>query len=403
MKLVPFSPEHLRLDEPLPFGLRDAEGRLLLAAGQMIDSRQRLTDLARMGLFSDDAESADWHRRLVAAVEIAISQGMSLREVAAVRPEVQVRDPGARLSVPWGEQWHELVTLLDGALRDARSDTDWRSRLLQAHGRARQLYQRRPDASLYHFVFEAAQGTPKYSCHHALLTLLICEQAAGMLAWPQTWIDSLGRAAATMNVAMMRLQDQLASTEQRITPEVRAAIDSHAARGAEMLQAAGLTDPLCLEVVRLHHDPGVADVPLASLPPEGQLSRLLRRVDIFVAKLSRRATRAPMSPVQAAREACLGATGVPDEIGSVLLKAVGLYPPGSFVGLASGEIGIVVARGHRANWPFVGVLVGPSGNALSQPALRDSRDPRFAVKGAVAATDVRVRPPHERLLAMRTH
>ena len=43
--------------------------------------------------------------------------------------------------------------------------------------------------------------------------------------------------------------------------------------------------------------------------------------------------------MQAAREACLGPTGVPDEIGGALLKAVGLYPPGSFVELACGEIG----------------------------------------------------------------
>lgn len=401
MKLVPFSSQHLRLLEPLPFGLRDADGRLLLATGQLIDSRRRLDDLARMPLFSDDVESADWNRRLAAAVEIAIQQGMSLREVTAMRPEAVTRDSGRSKTIPLGEQWHELVMALDSTLRDVRPGTDWRSRLLQVHGRARMLYQRRPDAALYHFVYEASHGTAKYSSHHALLTLLICEQAGAMLAWQQPAIDSLGRAALTMNVAMQRLQDQLAASDQRMTPDMRAEIDSHPARGAEMLLAAGLTDPLCLQVVRLHHEVGVGDAPLASLSLECQLARLLRRVDIFIAKLSRRVTRAPMSPVQAAREACLGAEGVPDEIGGALLKAVGLYPPGSFVELASGEIGIVVARGSRANRPFVGSLVAASGQALGEPALRDTGDPRHAVKAAVAAAAVRVRPPHERLLAMR--
>ena len=142
-------------------------------------------------------------------------------------------------------------------------------------------------------------------------------------------------------------------------------------------------------------------MPLAGLRPECQLACLLRRVDIFAAKISGRAARAPMSPVQAAREACLGAAGVPDEIGGAVLKAVGLYPPGSFVELASGEIGIVVARGRRANLPYVASLVSASGNPLGEPALRDTLDSRYTVRAAVASNLVKVRPPHERLFALR--
>jgi hypothetical protein len=38
---------------------------------------------------------------------------------------------------------------------------------------------------------------------------------------------------------------------------------------------------------------------------------------------------------------------------------------------------------------------------LGEPALRDTLEQRYGVKGAVASTKVKVRPPHERLLAMR--
>jgi hypothetical protein len=186
-----------------------------------------------------------------------------------------------------------------------------------------------------------------------------------------------------------------------VTPDTRAEIEAHPEAGALLLREGGFDDRMAIEVVRLHHDASELDKPLAALPPARQLARLLRRVDIFTAKLSRRATRAPMSPVQAAREACLGAAGVPDEIGGALLKAVGLYPPGSFVELASGELGIVLARGRRANLPFVASLVSAAGNPLGEPALRDTIDQRYAVKGAVASSRVCVRPQHERLLAMR--
>ena len=38
---------------------------------------------------------------------------------------------------------------------------------------------------------------------------------------------------------------------------------------------------------------------------------------------------------------------------------------------------------------------------LGEPALRDTTDCHIAVKGAVPPARVKVRPPHERLLAMR--
>lgn len=402
MKLVPFSSQYLQLNEPLPFGVRDAAGRLLLVAGKLIDSASMLGELARQPLFSDEAESADWMRRLSAAMDQAIRQGASLKDVVAVRPDsAPGREAVAPAAMKLAEQWQELVMHLDSALRDARAGTDWRARLFSVHVRARQLAHKRLDASLYHLVYEAGHSTEKYSCHHALLTLLICEQAGPLLGWSQARVDSVGRAALTMNVAMQRLQDQLSSSHLTPTPEMRAEIEAHARLGAQWLHDAGLGDPLCCAVVALHHDGSQADTDLAELPTERQLARLLRRVDIFAAKISRRATRVPMSPVQAAREACLGATGVPDEIGGALLKAVGLYPPGSFVKLESGEIGIVVARGRRANLPFVASLVSASGTPLGEPALRDTLDRRYTVRSAVPPGQVKVRPPHERLLAMR--
>jgi len=401
VKLVPFSSEYLRLNRPLPFGLRDAAGRLLLMAGKCVESRSSMDKLMSNRLFVEETESADWNRRLAAAMDQAIREGALLKEVSAVRPDEEVREVAAPRVRTLTEDWRLLVDRLDSALRDLQPDGDWRRRLFAIHLRARQLGEKRLDASLYHLVYEAGHSTEKYSCHHALLSLLICEQAALLLGWSQPWVDSIGRAALTMNVAILRLQDQLANSHVKPSAESRAQIDGHAAAGARMLSAAGLGDALCCAIVALHHDASQPDTPLSLLAPEHQLARLLRRVDFFAAKISRRAARAPMSPVQAAREACLGANGLPDDIGSAVLKAVGLYPPGSFVELKNGEVGIVLARGRRANLPLVASLVSASGTPLGEPALRDTIDRRYAVRGTVPPGQVKVRPPHERLLSMR--
>ena len=401
MKLVSFSHQYLRADKPLPFGLRDSGGQLLLAAGQMVSSAERLAQLQSQPLFSDEAESAEWTRRLAAAMDAMIRQGATLSQVVAARPEAEAKETRSARTRTLQEQWDDIVLGLDSALRDVRNGTDWRARLGSVHERSCELLAKRPDASLYHLVYAAGQSNHKYSSHHAIVSLVMCELAASVLEWPQAQTESLGLAALTMNVAMLRLQDQLATSDREITPAMRAEIDVHAENGALQLEAAGLGDALAVDIVRAHHDDSCANEPLAALSPALRLARLLRRVDIFSAKISFRASRLPASPVQAAREACLGMDGTPDEIGAALLRAVGLYPPGSFVELASGEVGIVVARGRRANLPFVATLVSAAGNVLGEPALRDTLERRFAVKSAMPPHAVKVRPPHDRLMAMR--
>lgn len=401
MRLVPFPRDHLRLNEPLPFGLRDETGRLLLVAGRCIHNDDRLQSLRLKPLFLEESESVDWHRRLAAKMDAMVRENATLGAMATALPEEVANDGTGAQSMTLAEQWEELVMRLDAGLRDVRPDSDWMARLMGVHARARALAERRFDASLHHLIYTAGRSAEKYSAHRSLLTLLICEHAAPLMGWTKPHTDTLGRAALTMNVAVVRLQDQLAQNDMKFTAEARRQIARHPAVGAEQLLFAGFRDKLCCEVVRLHHDSTPLAAMLAELPPERRLASMLRRVDIFCAKLSRRSNRAPMSPVQAAREACLGSNGVPDEIGSALLKAVGLYPPGSFVELVSGELGIVIARGRRANLPYVASLVSASGSPLGEPALRDTLDRRYAVKAAVPAHRVKVIPPHERLLAMR--
>jgi len=382
VNLIAFSKQYLRLDEALPFGVRDRTGRLLLAAGQRIDNPARLEELRGQELFADEDESSDWRRRLASTVDAMLRQNVTLKTIAEARPNGPERDAGNVEAAPI-EQWEKLALVLDATLREPDPEGAWVSRVYAVHDRVRLLGQRRFDASLYHLIYNAGHSTTSYSSHHALLCTLMTGECASVAAWTTELATSVELAALTMNVAMKRLQDELAARDMAVTPEQRLRIQNHATAGAEMLRAAGVQDSAWIDIVRLHHDDEQKDKPLEALTPV------------------QRAARTPMSPVQAAREACLGANGQPDEIGAVLLKAVGLYPPGSFVELASGERGIVVARGRRANLPLVAALVSASGAPLGEPALRDTVDKRHAVKGAVSSQLVRVIPPHDKLLALR--
>lgn len=396
-KLIPFSPKYLRVGEALPFGVRDATGQLLLAAGQVIASQEQLNHLTTQPLTADEEESADWRRRLAATMDAMLRQNTSLRHIAEARPAGEGGETAktqAEASLP--DLWEDIIAALDAALRDARPEGNWLLRVLDQRVLVQRLAQRRPDASLYYQVWRAAQMPQRYSAQHGCLVQLVLELAAPLLGFAPAAVERLSEAALMMNVAMIRLQDQLAQSDLLVSPAQRQEIAAHAHAGARMLKVCGVDDAVC-QIVALHHHDKVD----ATVAPEiAMAAQLLHRVDVFTAKLSRRKVREPMSPVQAARQACLGPDGKPDAIGSALLKALGLYPPGSFVQLASGEQGVVIMRGKSPSHPMVASLVAASGMPMGEPTLRDTSDPRWQVRAAVAASAMKVRPIHAKVLAL---
>ncbi len=398
MKLIPFSKEHLRLDAALPFPIRDSQGSLLLAANRVIASRHTLDTLHQLDLFTGEHETADWRRRVAEKVNGLFVEGATLKTIAQALPDATPRTtPKAPLTVPFAVELDTLLLQADALLRQTTTDGQWPQRFAITMQALMSLTHRRFDSATYLLIQHGSTTLERYSARHALLVAAVATETARLMEWPAAQRNSLFAACLSMNVAMTRGQDLLLLQTGPLTAAQRELVQRHPAQGAAMLEAAGVADPLWLDAVARHHQ-AQPSAPLARCSPGQRLAALIRRVDIFAAKLSRRAARAPMSPIQAAREACLGPDGQPDEIGSALLRAVGLYPPGSFVKLANGEVGVVIARGRRANLPIVASLVGPSGLPLSTLAVRDTVERRYAVQGAVLPTAVKVLPAHARIL-----
>jgi hypothetical protein len=110
-----------------------------------------------------------------------------------------------------------------------------------------------------------------------------------------------------------------------------------------------------------------------------------------------RRARPAQSAAAAAKAAYLDEHQHADEAGSAIIAATGIYPPGSFVRLASGELAVVLRRGAHAKTPKVASVVSKSGTALAEPVLRDTRLRPHDVAGGVAPHDVKVRLNLEKL------
>jgi ribosomal protein S16 len=89
-----------------------------------------------------------------------------------------------------------------------------------------------------------------------------------------------------------------------------------------------------------------------------------------------------------------------DEAGAALIKAVGIYQPGSYVRLASEEVAVVVRRGANTSTPRVAVVLNRSGMPTGEHAVRDTAHKDYKVVASVPHSEVKVQIHLDRMLPL---
>jgi HD-GYP domain-containing protein (c-di-GMP phosphodiesterase class II) len=201
-----------------------------------------------------------------------------------------------------------------------------------------------------------------------------------------------------MNLAMLALQGQLAEQTTPLTEAQRAEIQAHPVLSRMLLEMAGVDNEDWLQAVVQHHErPDGQGYPYG-LRGSSEIAALIRRADIYAAKLSPRATRDAMAADQAGRQMFMQDPGHP--MTAALVKEFGVYPPGCWVRLASGECGIVVRRGATVMTPLVSVMSTPQGQPLTRAQQRDTAQKPHAIKGVLAAHEPRPKLPAQLLMKL---
>ena len=232
-------------------------------------------------------------------------------------------------------------------------------------------------------IFELMQiDMSSYVVAHHVQTVFLCGLIANKLGLPEARRNSLCRAAFTMNVSAMSLQESLSKQMGPITPEQKIQMTGHGPRSRALLQNFGVTDPDWLQAVQEHHP---------EILPAGQvvceLVNIIHHADIYLAKISPRAYRPAKTADLAAKE-LLTSPAADRRIVSILIKEFGIYPPGSYVALANGETAIVVRRREKAHTPMVYAI--SKGNVIHHtPVERDTALAPFAITGIVQRSEVK--------------
>ncbi|MEC5387712.1 HD domain-containing phosphohydrolase [Uliginosibacterium sp. H3] len=352
----------LQLNKPLPWDVFDGTGQLLLCKGYVISRESQMQVLLAHGLYVDES--------LIRTTPLP----------SAARPSAHY-DP-FRL-------WEHILDELGILLRTVHIEPEFLTQMNSLARLVQMLAERSPDTALAAMILTEQR---RYPIIHSLHTAILCELIARRLGWDEARRTSLCCAAMTMNLAMLELQQQLCSQRRAPTPEQRRDINRHPALGAEMLLNAGVTDEVWLAAVRDHHERrGGGGYPFGITSPSAE-AHLIQTCDIFSAKVSPRAARAPITAQEAARALFVQPDGGgQNPYAATLIKEVGIFPPGTCVNLANGETGIVLQRGASANTPLVMSLLNQNGLSYQHPLRRDTSLKLYEITSVVPRDKVRVR------------
>lgn len=355
----------LLIDEELPWDVYDESGQLLLCKGYRITRESQREVLMARGLYVDEIH---------------------------VQPQRNTADN--RGYNPF-RVWDSIIDELEVLLRDIRMEQDFKEQIEGLAKLIQELARRSPDTALAAIILTDQR---RYPVIHSVHVAVLVELVAARLEWLPDRRISLICAALTQNLAMIDLQMKLC--HQRIAPSMlqRQEIQRHPKLAHEMLQAAGVRDLLWLRAVLEHHElTGGGGYPFGIVTPCDE-ALLIQTSDIFSAKVSPRAARKPVTAQEAARSIYLESINTQkNNFISVLIKEIGIFPPGTFVTLSNGELALVTRRGESANTPEVLSLISPMGTSYVDPVPRSTARKLHEVAAVIPRDQVKVQINPERI------
>ncbi|MGI9213905.1 MAG: HD-GYP domain-containing protein [Methylococcaceae bacterium] len=361
----------LKIGVPIACNVYDKNGKLLLRKGFVLESPHQVEVLFRDGLYikSEPVRTSIAHPRSEPKIEQAsIPTAISVLTQELKNQENLVRIIRGKTGHPdihrlYAASVHKLITAV----------------------------QRQRDLCMAYVFFN--KTTENYPLRHSLDTAIIATIIANSLDKSPYETINIAAASLTMNISMLKLQEQLVSKAEPLSAEERAKINMHPSASATLLKQAGISNDDWLTFVQCHHEKndwtGYPRGLKGDDIPEG--AQIVCLADRYTATISPRSYRQGLVPNVVLRELLLkhGDTLCLSHAG-VLTKVVGIYPPGMFVKLRNGEIAVVVSSGEDGACPRVKSIIGADNAPLPFPISRDTKKGPLRITASVRLEPERV-------------
>lgn len=345
-KKIKISNRELAVGEELPWSIYDAEGKLLLSEGQIIDDREKLDSLSKHDIFrvvevsnEDPNETSPFYR----LNEIG-------KQVDKLFDQIEASDP----------------SVLE-KLESIKNDIDT-------------LCIASPNAML------AAVHLPHNmtsSIAHALQCAILCHTLFAKQNLPDEERQNIIVAALTANIGMRGFYETIQKQETPLSATQRRTIAQHPQKSAKMLHEIGVKNATWLKVVLQHHELNDGSGYPSSLSKNQIVigAKALAIAERYSMMISRHSKHEPIS-IGDALKAFFMEQGEKYEkaLCMHLVLELTLFPPGSFVELANGDTAMVVRRNmDQPSHPVVKSVADPLGQVYETPIDRDVSDKEFEI------------------------
>ena len=353
---VQLTEESLSIGMIVPWDVYDSGGLMLMETGSIIASEKTLHALIKRGAFYYQNQNSEKQQK------IRLQRGNS--------PFYKIAEFADRLN--------NIFKML------LHNDTQAPDLISELAKDIRELRRQHPNAvigavHLYHDV--------DYILSHPIHCAILCDLMGGALALSPRQIASCMCAALTANISILTLQQTLHSQSTSMSKKQLAAMKQHPRASKSLLSRCGVSDSAWLNAVDQHH----WHIDGSGYPDFGEqkptlLAQLVGLTDEYSAMVVKRAYRSGLNARDCLREVFQERGKRFDEKLCVLLvKLMGVYPPGSIVKLNNGEIAVVVKRAEaHERWPTSAAILGSHGNPYTYAKLRNGNDPQFAIHTSVA-------------------
>lgn len=375
----PVVANEVALGSPLPWSVYDREGKLLFVQGMVLATQAHMDVVLERGMLAPDTAATEGEPTpefdpLADDPAMEEASGEAQDEGPPAEPEPAVFREMQKLR-------RELGVLHEEMLR--RSGEPLTEPLLELALRLRALVARDPDAALAAMQLEVGDDSQVARVLHAAT---LCELMVRARDLDEEESLSILAAALTYDVALNPFADAMNQQQSELSADQRLLISGHPQAGVELLQQAGVEDPVWLAAVLQHHEriDGSGYPNALSGDAISRGARKLAIADIYSAMVRPRAYREAVHARHALRSLFLERGKAVDEgLASLLVREIGVFPPGTPVRLANGEVGVVLRRGQGATRPIVARLINANGTLAAFAAQRDSALPEYAITETV--------------------
>lgn len=280
------------------------------------------------------------------------------------------------------QEWEHIPVLLQTLFTHPEGKYDFPAQVANVAAHIVTLHDKNVDFSIYRIVRQENYLASSYGYTHAVHTAVFCLLLSRHFEWLADRMMSLVKAALTMNMTIAKLQGTMAGQAGPMEKKQRTEIYHHPEKTVALLKRLGVTDDNWLAAVQQHHEQEDGKGYPTGCKEISEIANVLRVADVFTSKISPRAFRAALSAQEGISRIFRDDNGGP--MSMAMIKTLGIYPPGEFVRMASGELGIVVERTANAKAPIVASITDTAGRPVPRLLRRDTREAEFAVAGTVS-------------------